>query len=480
MKCAFGKISLKGTFKEQWEYGTDLYGRFMYLSKGEEQALVCAFDLAGTFHTEALRFTNEVSRLTGIPQKSIWYHELQIHAAPGGDALCGEPMDKIIARAADEIQRVKARAEECECYACDIHMGTEFSMNREQYVEGLGGVTVWRGLKFNKDGVPYADDPSVMLLRGYEPKLASLGSHVWFDNAVDENAYLFVFRNAQGETLGTVSRFAAHPDVAVLFEHSDNPQRQYEYRYDFDWPGYMTGLIEREFGGVGMYLNGPCADLAVKKNCENKGTYESSAEECRRIASLIGTKLISEFREHSHRVDADDVFKTETFEITLPVKEDFPRSRREACAHEERERKAQAELDAAIAAGRPASEVKKLIDERWRAWQVYPMVMFSGGYTDEELEKREVPVRVAALRFGGYLFVGVPGESLVDMTLWLRSSFTGVKTVPVDQVNGYYDYLATPRSLTLGGYTYWSSFVSRAAVPKLKRELFPLLKEFMK
>ena len=49
-----------------------------------------------------------------------------------------------------------------------------------------------------------------------------------------------------------------------------------------------------------------------------------------------------------------------------------------------------------------------------------------------------------------------------------------------DQVNGYYDYLATPRSLTLGGYTYWSSFVSRGAIPKLKRELYPLLRSFMK
>lgn len=480
MKCAFGKISLKGTFKEQWEYGTGLYGRFLYLQSGSEQALICAFDLAGTFHTEARRFTARVSKLTGIPQKSIWFHELQIHAAPGGKELCGEPMDMIISRSAEEVRAMLSRAEECECSACDIHMGTEFTMNREQYVEGLGGVTVWRGLEFDKDGVPYTNDPSVMLLRGYEPKLHSLDSPVYFDNAVDEKAYLFAFKNKSGKTLGTLSRFAAHPDVAVLFEHSENPDRLKEYRYDFDWPGYLTGILEREFGGTGMYINGPCADLAVKKDCVNKGTYVSSAAECRRIAALIGKKMINEFRGRSRPVDTKAVFKTETFEIKLPVKEDFPRSRAEARDYEGRVKSAQAALDKALEEGRPAYEIKKLIDERWRKGHFYSMVFSSGGYTDEELASREVPVQVTALRFGGYLFVGVPGESLVDITLWLRGSFTGEKTVPVDQVNGYYDYLATPRSLTLGGYTYWSSFVSRGAIPKLKRELYPLLRSFMK
>lgn len=84
------------------------------------------------------------------------------------------------------------------------------------------------------------------------------------------------------------------------------------------------------------------------------------------------------------------------------------------------------------------------------------------------------------MKFAGYLFVGVPGESLVDMTLWLRSEFTGVKTIPVDQVGGYFNYMATPHSLTLGGYTYWSSWVNRETIPTLKRKIYPLISEFNK
>ena len=479
MKCGFGKTELYGVFRAEWEYGTPLYCRMLYLEQGGKRALICALDLAGTFHTEARRFIEELSTRTGIPQKSIWYHELQIHATVGGDVICGETMDKLISRCAAEADAVIARAEECECFACDADMGCEYTMNREQYVKDIGGVTVWRGLRFDKNGVPFTRDKSVMLLRGYEKYLPELNENVYFDNAVDQKAYLFVFKNKSGAVLGTVSRFAAHPDVAVLFEHSENPERLKEYHYDYDWPGYMNEILEERFGGTGVYLNGPCADLAVKKDCTNKGTYAASAEECRRIAGLISEKLISDFNKNARRVDTSETFDTATYEIFLPMKDDFPRSHAAARESGARVEKAQRELDKAVEEKRPASEIKRLIDERWRAGHLESMVFYSGGYTEEELASRFVPVQVTALKFGGYLFVGLPGESLVDMTLWLRSEFTGEKTVPVDQVNGYYNYLATPRSLTLGGYTYWASFVSREAIPRLKRELYPLLKDFL-
>ena len=82
MKCSFAKMSTKGTFEPIWPYGTDLYGRFLYLESGTERVLIAAFDLSGSPPREAARWRREVARRTGIPEKSVWYHELQIHAAP--------------------------------------------------------------------------------------------------------------------------------------------------------------------------------------------------------------------------------------------------------------------------------------------------------------------------------------------------------------------------------------------------------------
>ena len=91
-------MSTKGTFKQEWPYGTDLYGRFIYLESGDEKVLIGAFDFNATFPREADRWRREVSKRTGIPEKSVWYHEIQIHAAPAHEQIAGAAMDALIDR----------------------------------------------------------------------------------------------------------------------------------------------------------------------------------------------------------------------------------------------------------------------------------------------------------------------------------------------------------------------------------------------
>ena len=482
MKCSFAKMSTKGTFKQEWPYGTDLYGRFLYLESGEERVLIGAFDFNATFPREADRWRKEIAKQTGIPEKSVWYHEIQIHAAPAYEQIAGEAMDALIAKSVETVKDMIARAEECEVFAAECDMGTEYSFNREQYIEGLGGVTVWRGMKFDEKGRPYTQDPNIMLLRGYKPNLPALDNPIYFDNNVDQMAYLFMFKNKKGETIGTVSRFAAHPDVGVLFEHSENPERLKEYHYDYDWTGYLADDMAATYGGIGMYINGPCADLATKKDCSpGHGTYEASAKECIRLANSIGSRMREIFDANARKLNTEEVFKTETFEIVMPMKEDIPDNYADMQKCRDRHNALQKEFEKAVEENRSPYEVKLIIDELWRSAHILHMCRGEKfGFTAEQLKTHNVTVYVPALRFCGYLFVGVPGESLVDMTLWMRSRFTGTKTIPVDQCGGYYNYVATPRSLSLGGYTYWSSWISRDAIPKFKNDLAPMLDEFLK
>ncbi len=480
MKCSFKKMSTKGSFEAVWPYGTDLYGRFFYLESETEKFLICAFDFNATFPREAQRFRKEMAKQTGIPEKSIWYHELQIHSAPFNEQNAGEAMDRLISMSASAVREMIISAEECQCFASECDMGTDYSFNREQYIEGLGGVTVWRGIEFDEQGRGFTQNPDIMLLRGYKPQLPIFDKPIYFDNTVDQMAYLFMFKNLKGETLGTISRFAAHPDVAVLFEHSENRNHQNEYHYDYDWPGYLSDEMENIYGGVGMYINGPCADLAAKKDCFDKCTYEASANECKRLAKLMGDKIRESFDKNAKQVDMSEVFKTETFELSLPINDDIPNSYDEIMALCDKVPEIQKNLDEAIANNANPAEIKKLIDDRWRTGHLpYLYRSKEYGFTEKEFAERRLTVTVPVVRFGGYLLVGVPGESLVDMTMWLRSRFTGTKTIPVDQVNGYYHYMATPRSLTLGGYTYWASWVSRESIPELKKKLAPMIDKFL-
>ena len=480
MKCSFKKISTKGTFVPEWPYGTDLYGRFFYLESETEKFLICAFDFNGTFPQDAARFRTEMSELTKIPERSIWYHELQIHAAPYNEQLSGDAMDKLIAISAKAVKDMIDEAQEFDCFVSECDMGTDYSFNREQYIEGLGGVTVWRGMEFDEKGRAFTQNSNIMLLRGYQPNLPVFDKPIYFDNTIDQMAYLFMFKNKKGETLGTISRFAAHPDVAVLFEHSENKNHQNEYHYDYDWPGYLSDDMAAFYGGVGMYINGPCADLATKKDCVDKCTYEASANECKRLAKVIGDKLRETFEKNAKQIDVSKVFKTETFEITVPINDDIPDSHEGIMSLYDKSFEIQKQLDNAISTNESPAEIKRLIDDRWRMGHLpYLYRTKDFGLTEKELKEREVTLTIPALRFGGYLLVGVPGESLVDMTTWMRSRFTGTKTIPIDQVNGYYHYMATPRSLTLGGYTYWASWVSKESIPLLKKQLAPLLDKFL-
>ncbi|MBQ9414231.1 MAG: hypothetical protein IJU16_03790, partial [Clostridia bacterium] len=448
--CCFDKISIQGIFHPLWPYGTDLYDRLLYIETEQTQVLLCALDSGGTFYHEADRFREEVSANTGIPANNIWYHELQIHAGPDGQQLRFDAMDQLIRLVSDKVNDMKTRAVPFTCDVAEADVGTKYTMNREQYVEGLGGVTIWTGMSFDEQRRPYSQNPNIMLLRGYQPKLPVFDEPIYFDNPVDQKAYLFVFRDEAGKVIGTVSRFAAHPDVSVLFELRKAGVQHY---YDFDWPGYLSEKLEREFEAPSMYLNGPCADLSTKKGYDGFDDYFSSAKESKRIGEELADVLMARYVEKRVPLGHADNCVADTFTFYIPMRESMPYSFADLDKIPQATEEAERALQQAIADDAPAYVVKRLIDERYRTPCTRALVQDVCDFDEETLKRHTAKVTVAVMKLGDYLFFGVPGESLVDMGLWLRTTFTGVKTIPLDQVNGYYSYMATPRSLTLGGYT---------------------------
>ncbi len=476
-KCCFDKIPLRGTFEPVWPFGTELYARMLYLETASARILLLAFDSLCTSPDETNRFREVVSARTGIPADCIWYHELQAHAAPDSLVLRGEVLDRIIDRVCNKVADMKNRAVPFRCDVAEADVGTRFSVNREQYIHGLGGVTIWCGLSFDEEERAQTNDPAIMLLRGYKPDLAALNEPVPFDNNVDSKAYLFVFRDEQDKVLGVLSRFAAHPDVAVLFELRPCT---HDYHYNFDWPGYLTEKLEAAFDAPGMYMNGPCADIATKKVWDDIDGYEMSVAECRRIGEGIADALLARYAQKRVPLGDAENLRGTTFTFELPVRDGFPTSMQEMNERITHVPELDAAIQQAIADGKPAYEIKSMVDDRWRVTQDKVTIADCLIFTDEQLAKGMRKVTVPVMQLGDYLFIGVPGESLVDMTYWLRSTFTGVKTVTVDQVNGYYNYMATPRSLTLGGYTYWSSWVSRRAIPLLREGIVKEMDEWLK
>ena len=473
-KCAFGKVSILGTFEPIMQQGTELYCRLVYLENDDTRVLLAALDTSCASRSAALRFRNYVSEHTHIPADNIWFHELQIHAAPESPQM-EEAVLPIAKRVVQETLAMMERAVPYTCRVAECDMGTRFSMNREQYVEGLGGVTVWAGILFDEKGTPYCNDPDRMLLDGYQPNLPVFEKPIYFDNTTDSKAYLFVFRDTDGKVIGTLSRFAAHPDVAVLFESHDVHDC---YHYHYDWTGVLSTRLEQVFQAPSLYLNGPCGDLATKKAWFNTDTYEASDAECKRIGEEIAKELLDRYEKKTVALGDPDHLRAARFDIDLPMRDSFPHTYQDETLPAQIEAAQKARQDA-VQNDAPAYLVKCLTDDAIRTNHNLYVARDQCVFTEEELNSRVITNTVSALQLGDYLFIGVPGESLVDMTMWLRSTFTGVKTIPVDQVNGYCGYMATPRTLTLGGYTYWSSWLGRDSIPTLKEGIVKAMDEWL-
>ena len=63
--------------------------------------------------------------------------------------MTGEVIDRLVEPSVPAILEMMGRAEEFTCQVAEADFGAECNFNREQYVAGLGGVTVWSGMDFD-------------------------------------------------------------------------------------------------------------------------------------------------------------------------------------------------------------------------------------------------------------------------------------------------------------------------------------------
>lgn len=472
-KCSFEKITVNDVFQARYPFGTDLEGRFMYLRDEEQQWLLAAFDFSGTFRKTCEEWRKGISAATGIPEKNIWYHELQIHAAPISFELDGEPCKRLIEKCIPVIKDMIWKAEEAELSYIIPEFDCRFNMNRDQYIPELGGVTVWSGLKFDKDGNAYSRDPDIMLLDGYKPDIPELKKDVYFDRPADPQGALLVFRSKTGKVLGTITRFAGHPDVAVLFESRGITD---QYRYNFDWPGYLRQVIESSVGGVGLYINGPCGNLSVKKGFDGMDTYEACAQEAKRIGREIAEAYLSEWKKQDHIWEDIKIQGIVSSSIDLPMRETMPSGLSELADRSNVIKEAENAITKAISDGEPPAKVKRLIDQKFHLRTISTIINEWAGISDEELKNRLVPVEIEAVSLNDLIICGVPGECLTETCMWLRAQTIGNKLIMADQVNGYMGYMVTPETYDHGGYAYWGSWLRRDAEPIMKRKALNIIK----
>lgn len=460
-ECGFGTVVVNDVWDAKYPFGTDLEGRFLYVRERDEQWLLAAFDFSYMFRRTSLAWREAISSATGIPVPHIWVHELQNHSAPCALELDGKPCERLVDVSLPVIRKVIASAEETELAYVIVDLGDRFSMNREQYIPGLGAVTVWAGCEFDEDGRPYTSNPC-MLLEPWKPKLPVLEKPTYFDRPADPQAALLVFRNRAGKVLGTLARFAAHADIVGACATNGCGDTT-EYHYHFDWPGYLRQTVDSELGGTGVCVCGPCGNLSTKKRL--LAGYEAGDRQAREIGSGVAKACLDAWGQRSPEWEPLRLGTPVHARVDLPMRETLPRDREELKTAGKRADEHKQTFQKAIQAGECPAHIRQLIDEFQHLGWVPLIVDRWVGLSDQEMRDRVLSVELEAVRLNDLVLAGLPGESLTETCQWLRAQSLGNRLIVLDQVNGYCAYQTTREQYDLGGYSYACSCLAREAGP---------------
>lgn len=471
--CGIGKVAVNLAWKARYPFGTDLDGRFVYLREGDRQWLLAAFDFSYMFRRSSLAWRQAVAAETGIPMENIWVHETQNHSAPIALDLDGEPSLRLAELCLPEIRRLIGAAEEAEVSMVMADLGDRFNMTREQCIPGLGNVTVWQGCEFDEQGRPFARDASIMLLADWQPNLPAFRKPIYFDRPPDPQAALLVFRGRKGNILGSLSRFAAHADIVGACVCKDGGEAK-EYKYHFDWPGYMRLAMEEVFGGVGVTVVGPCGNLSTRKIW--LAGYAAGDRQAREIGRGIAEKCVEQYNASRPEWRPLRLLASAHTAVELPLRDTFPRSRAELLRAPEKAAAYKEEYQAAIRAGANPYRIRELID-LWHHWTWAPNIAERwAGLSEDELERGVIKVELEAIRLNDIVLAGLPGESMHETGQWLRAQSFGNRLVTIDQLNGYCAYQTTREQFDHGGYGYACSCLARDAESVTRREALALIR----
>ena len=213
------------------------------------------------FDLEMVNFirTEIVSATHLLPEQ---IHILTTHNHGVGDILslhCDTPdFAKIGAGAGEAALQAIVRARPAQMRAVQVQMPPGCNYRRRIHVPEFDGMWTCFGgpdMAGKRSAAGFIENAIECLREG---RLAHVG---WRESnrpapqfePADPDFFLMEFRDAEtGKMLGTLSRFAMHATMR---------SRVAEY-YSGDFPWHIRHELEKRCGGIAVFMNGPCADIA--------------------------------------------------------------------------------------------------------------------------------------------------------------------------------------------------------------------------
>jgi neutral ceramidase len=269
------------------------------------------------------------------------------------------------------------------------------------------------------------------------------------DGPLDDELIVLKLAAEDGQTLAIISNFACHPVVLG----GENPN------VGPDFPGALRALVERNLGGLCLYLAGAAGNVLPLEGFHEEAGPEIAFGERLGYAAMHVAAQTFPYASHIQRLDYGSVTPISLYRRVLDDPQ-VPQRISWAAVRAELPLKPLPTLDDVekLLDGYRAN-LERAIDEGRPQWALNPIdyhVQWAEHSVDrlksgEEIET-SVSAYVQAIRIGDIAIVGLPGEPFNEIGRAVKDRSVAPFTLFAGYSNGYIGYFPTAAEFPFGGY----------------------------
>ena len=313
IKAGFSKADLMEILPEEKSCEIPLSAHGFYLSRSDDHSFFLVTDFMDFDFQAISHLKNAVA--PGLPENTK-IHIMTVHNHGGGtwDQLNIERFSELALMCA---KQAVANCREAEIRAVQGSLDQKISIKRRIFVPEINGsFTCFYGVDSTAPG--NASSFVNTALKNLEQGLLTFtgsgtsdGDERSFPDG-DQQFSILEFRTPDGIPLGNIVRFAAH---AVCCNLPDC--------YSSDFPGYLREILEKQLGGISVFMNGPCADIAP-------AIRKKSPEEGKRIANILAGNILNRLKNEPFLPLT--TFTDSLWEIPLTVRKELISPEEDSCS----------------------------------------------------------------------------------------------------------------------------------------------------
>ena len=435
-KVGFAKIDLEDALLPKQPIREPIEAVSLYVEDGSTSCIWSVLDFMDFNLLVVNSIRSAIHEKTAIPLEHI--HVLTTHNHGGG-----EPNAEILAHlTADCAMAAMGCAKEAKVRYAFTKTDKKVNIKRRLYIPEISGTaTVFFGVseKCSFESALFAE----AVIKGLEegktvnlPGKSFTKSRGEFSEG-DREICAIEFATPEGETIGTLTRFAAH---AVCANRPGS--------FSSDYPYHVRRKMEELCGGVAMFMNGPCAEIAPAMEDKQEGRERVLGE----YIACLAKRAVEE-----KEFFTPDKITDEIVEVPLPVRDEVLKNFVDI-----------------------SDEMPESLPER-KAYLDRKRLCGTLGFLREKYELGEselsdtVKVSLGVLKLGELTIFAMPGESFSETAMAIKETLGG-DICTVTEHGRTVMYIPTEEEFHLGGYESSCKLTAKNAEAILRYESINALK----